>query len=71
MRPIDSLACLVTYLPVLFSFCDQFLLRIGFIEWQETILCAGELVWSFSLASDADELSLIPYAELPAFTVCQ
>ena len=38
----------------------RFLLRVGFVERQETILCAGALVWSFSPASDADELSLIP-----------
>ena len=41
----------------------RFLLRIGFVEGPGTILCDGALVWSFSVASDADELSLIPYAE--------
>ena len=46
----------------------QFLLRIGFVERPETILCAGALVWSFlpallPPASDADELNLIPYAK--------
>ena len=54
---IDSLAGLVTYLMGLFSF------SYGFVERQETIQCAGAFVWSFSPASDADELSLIPLAE--------
>ena len=46
-----------------------FFLRAGFVERQETILYAGELIWSFCQASDADKLSLIPYAEYSAFTV--
>ena len=56
---IESLAGLVTYLTVL----PRFPPRTGPVERLETILCAGALVWSFSPASDSDELSLIPYAE--------
>ena len=56
---IDSFAGLVTYLmensTVILLL--QFLLRIGFFERMETILCAGAVVWSLSPASDVDELS--------------
>ena len=41
----------------------RFLLRVGFVERPETILSAAALVWTFSPAPDADELSLILYAE--------
>ena len=36
-----------------------FLLGASFVESLETVSCAGALLWSFSSASDADELSLI------------
>ena len=44
----------------------QFLLRVRFVERLENISCAGAgaLVWSFSQAAEADQLSLIPDADL-------
>ena len=39
----------------LFSFCDS-----SFFRGLDLLICAGALVWSFSPASDANELSLIP-----------
>ena len=64
---IDILAGLVTYLAPTGGaiLLVLFLLWIGSesVEMQETILCSGALLWSFSRASDANKLSLIPYAE--------
>ena len=41
----------------------EFLLGATFVERRETVSCAGASIWSFSMASDADELSLILDAE--------